>query len=126
MAVSFCECFRTVVRKCRRSSAQAGSLVVVRAVVASRLPLCVALALVGAMMIVDVVIEDFGQLRWLGMFFACKVQFAEVLPVSGAVFSPPAISSKLEMEGREGFFSAGGEGGDCGCSLWYACWRCCC
>jgi hypothetical protein len=37
----------------------------------------------------------------------------ELLPVSDAVFSLPAISSRLEIDGREGFFSsAGGEGGD--------------
>ena len=49
------------------------------------------------------------------------MQWTVFLPVSDAVFSPPAISSKLEMDGSEGFFSAGGEGGDCGCSLWYTC-----
>ena len=44
------------------------------------------------------------------------MQFSVFLPVSEAVLSPPAISSRLEMEGsdgRDGFFSsAGGDGGD--------------
>jgi hypothetical protein len=42
-----------------------------------------------------------------------EVHNGPFLPDSEAVFSPPAISSRLEIEGREGFFSsAGGEGGD--------------
>lgn len=54
------------------------------------------------------------------------------LPVSAAALSPPANSSRLEMDGSEGFCSsAGGEGGDCGrCWRWYgACdcgWECGC
>lgn len=42
-----------------------------------------------------------------------------LLPDSDAAFSPPAISSKLEMDGNDGFLSsAGGEGGDRGCTRW--------
>jgi hypothetical protein len=72
------------------------------------------------MMIGDVVTEGyFGQLRrWLATVPG-KVQPCECLPVSDAVFSFPANSRRLEIDGSEGFFSsAGGDGGDCG--------RCCC
>jgi hypothetical protein len=58
-------CFLLMVPQGRRSFAQAGSAVVV----ALRLPLCVAPASVEVMTIVDVVIEDFGQLQPLGLFW---------------------------------------------------------
>jgi hypothetical protein len=42
-----------------------------------------------------------------------KARLRELLLVSEALFSPPAISSRLEMDGSDGFFSStGGEGGD--------------
>jgi hypothetical protein len=59
-----------VVLTYRWSFAQVGSSVIVTAVVvALRLPLGVAPALVEAMTIVGVVIADFGQLRPLGTFW---------------------------------------------------------
>jgi hypothetical protein len=106
----------------RRSSAPVGSLVVA-VVVAWRLALYDVPASTAAMTIPDVVTEDFGQLRLLVPL--TRQERCEVLPVSGAAFSLPAISSRLEMEGSEGFFSAGGEGGDWGRARWYGCSGCC-
>lgn len=50
----------------------------------------------------------------------CGIQLAGdtmmSLPVSEVIRSGPAMCSKLDMEGKEGFptSSPGGEGGDCG------------
>lgn len=67
---SSCESLLLVVLTYRWSFAQVGSSVIVTAVVvALRLPLGVAPALVEAMTIVGVVIADFGQLRPLGTFW---------------------------------------------------------
>jgi hypothetical protein len=94
----------------------------------SLLPRPAVLASSGVTTIGDVVTGDyFGQLRrWLAMIRG-KVQPCECLPVSGAVFSFPANSRRLEIEGSEGFFSsAGGDGGDCGrCCCRYCCSSCC-
>jgi hypothetical protein len=106
-------CCRFGVLQCRWECAQDGSL-------ASEtvLPLYAVPALVVAMTTVDVVTEGLWQLRLLGPDVG-RIHFGQFLPDSEAVLSPPAISRRLEMEGREGFFSAGGEGGDWGCSRWY-------
>lgn len=71
---------------------------------------------------VDVVTVDcVGQLRLVRATERGKERLVveSFLPDSVAVLSPPAISSRLEMEGSEGFCSsAGGEGGDWGCCRW--------
>jgi hypothetical protein len=99
-------CCRPGVLQCRQQCAQRGSLVSEVVV-----PLYAVPASVVAMTTVGVVTEGFGQLRLLGLAIL-KVHCEQVLPDSEAVFSPPAISRRLEIEGSEGFFSAGGEGGD--------------
>jgi hypothetical protein len=140
VVASSCACLLTVLLlECRRVSGQAGSLVlvvvavvvVVVVVVAWRLPLYVVPASTAAMTIADVVTGDFGQLRqlaaWTRQVQLCSSVQIYILPDSEGAFSPPAISSRLEMEGSEGFFSsAGGEGGDCGCARWYGWSRCRC
>jgi hypothetical protein len=99
---------------------RAGWLAVV-AVVASTLPLCAVPAVAVGMMTGDVVTADFGQLQPL-VPCSWKVRPRELLPVSDGALSPPAISSRLEMDGSEGLCSsAGGEGGDWISCRWY-CW----
>lgn len=74
--------------------------------------LCAGFDLIAVKSIVDVVTVDFGHLQLLGEGLR-RGGLVVFIPVSVAAFSPPAISSKLEMEGRDGFLSsAGGDGGD--------------
>ena len=104
----------------RRLSGRAGWMVAV-AVAASSLTLGAVPALAVGKMTGDVVTADFGQLRPL-VLSSWKVRPRGLLPVSDGGRSPPAISSRLEMDGSEGLCSsAGGEGGDWMCCRWY-CW----
>jgi len=74
------------------------------------------LAVVAAMTTGAVVTEGSGKLRRMisGVFKeSATVGMGGGLPDSEAGFSLPANSSRLEIDGSEGFFSsAGGEGGD--------------
>lgn len=75
------------------------------------------LAVVAAMTTGAVVTEGSGKLRrMISGFFkesATVGRGGGGLPDSEAGFSLPANSSRLEIDGSEGFFSsAGGEGGD--------------